>query len=233
MQALDRKLDITTRYGGRFVQSIDGVEGSVTSRHDWFYFVDGDRGRPKRQPRRSCSRRRRVVGLPLVARQARCSVPVVVGAYPQPFLGGTTSVTAVGVAPKVARTIAAQVHGTVAAKKPTRNYIVISRSYPPDHVAHQALPGRRAARARRRGRAAARRRSDGARAPLRGRAVSAAPAAALLAALAVAALLVDRRPGSVALICAVLLVAALRAPAQRRWPYLVGTLTSAALGRRC
>jgi hypothetical protein len=26
------------------------------------------------------------------------------------------------------------VHGTVAAKKPTRNYIVISRSFPPEHV---------------------------------------------------------------------------------------------------
>ena len=36
--------------------------------------------------------------------------------------------------PKVARTIAAQVHGTVAAKKPTSNYIVISRSYPSEHV---------------------------------------------------------------------------------------------------
>ena len=32
----------------------------------------------------------------------------------------------------------------------------------------------------------------------------------------------------VALICAVLLVAALRAPAKRRWPYLIGALTSAA-----
>ena len=29
MQALDRKLEITTRYGGRFVQSIGGVEGIV------------------------------------------------------------------------------------------------------------------------------------------------------------------------------------------------------------
>ena len=34
MQALDRKLDITTRYGGRFVQSIGGVDGSLTSRRD-------------------------------------------------------------------------------------------------------------------------------------------------------------------------------------------------------
>ena len=57
--------------------------------------------------------------------------------------------------------------------------------------------------------------------------MSAAPAAALLAALAVAALLVSQA-WVVALICAVLLVAAWRAPAKRRWPYLIGALTSAA-----
>lgn len=56
--------------------------------------------------------------------------------------------------------------------------------------------------------------------------MSAAPAAALLAALAVAALLVTHTI-SVAVICLVLLAAAWRAPAQRRWPYLVGTLLSA------
>jgi energy-coupling factor transport system permease protein len=54
------------------------------------------------------------------------------------------------------------------------------------------------------------------------------PASALLAALVVAALLADQA-WVVAVICAVLLLAALRAPAKRRWPYLVGTLTSALL----
>jgi energy-coupling factor transport system permease protein len=56
--------------------------------------------------------------------------------------------------------------------------------------------------------------------------VSPGPAAALLAAAGAAALLADRT-ASVGAITAVLLVVALRAPAQRRWPYLVGTLTSA------
>lgn len=45
----------------------------------------------------------------------------------------------------------------------------------------------------------------------------------MLAALAVAALLASHTL-SVAAICVVLLIAAWRAPAQRRWPYLVGTL---------
>jgi energy-coupling factor transport system permease protein len=58
--------------------------------------------------------------------------------------------------------------------------------------------------------------------------VSAAPAAALLAALATAALL-STSLWSVGAICVLLLVAAFRAPAQRRWPYLVGTLSTAAL----
>jgi energy-coupling factor transport system permease protein len=47
----------------------------------------------------------------------------------------------------------------------------------------------------------------------------------LLAALAVAALLATHTV-STAAICVVLLVAAWRAPARRRWPYLVGTLTT-------
>jgi energy-coupling factor transport system permease protein len=58
--------------------------------------------------------------------------------------------------------------------------------------------------------------------------VSPAPAAALLAALAAAALLATHT-WSVAAIAALLLVVALRAPARRRWPYLVGTLTTALL----
>ena len=48
----------------------------------------------------------------------------------------------------------------------------------------------------------------------------------LLAATVVAALLATHTI-TVALICAVLLAAALRSPADRRWPYLVGTLVSA------
>jgi hypothetical protein len=41
LQALDRATDVTTRYGGRFVQSVNGVAGSIATRHDWFYFVNG------------------------------------------------------------------------------------------------------------------------------------------------------------------------------------------------
>jgi energy-coupling factor transport system permease protein len=55
--------------------------------------------------------------------------------------------------------------------------------------------------------------------------LSPVPAAAVLAALAVAALLAGHTL-SVAALCLLLLVAAWRAPAQRRWPYLIGTLST-------
>jgi hypothetical protein len=62
------------------------------------------------------------------------SVPVVVGAYPQPFVRGSTSVIPVGVARATATAIAREVHGTVAAKTPTKNSIVISSRFAPGLV---------------------------------------------------------------------------------------------------
>jgi hypothetical protein len=39
MRFLDREAEITTRYGGGFVQSIDGVSGGQSE--DWFFYVNG------------------------------------------------------------------------------------------------------------------------------------------------------------------------------------------------
>jgi hypothetical protein len=87
LQALDREADIETRYGGRFVQAINGIEGSFESGRDWFYFVNGyeaDRGAGEYRLRdgdvewwdfRSW-------------RGGGERVPVVVGAFPEPFLHG-------------------------------------------------------------------------------------------------------------------------------------------------
>jgi hypothetical protein len=43
MRFLDREGDITTRYGGGFVQSIDGLEGTERGGRnlDWFFYVNG------------------------------------------------------------------------------------------------------------------------------------------------------------------------------------------------
>ncbi len=134
IQAVERKLEVTTRYGGRYLQSIDGISGSLTQQRDWFFFVDGIEGD------RSATEvtlhpgdvlwwdYRRWSG-------ASMSVPVVVGSYPEPFLHGfpgTTSVT--GADHGLAVRIAAQVHGVVAAKVQPRNSIVIGGKLPPQTV---------------------------------------------------------------------------------------------------
>ena len=43
LRALDRSTDISTRYGGGFVQSIDGIAGASHNgrRYDWFFYVNG------------------------------------------------------------------------------------------------------------------------------------------------------------------------------------------------
>jgi Domain of unknown function (DUF4430) len=41
MTALRNHAKVDTRYGGRFVQAIDGVAGSLSSERDWFWFVNG------------------------------------------------------------------------------------------------------------------------------------------------------------------------------------------------
>jgi hypothetical protein len=133
IQALERKQKVTTRYGGRFVQSIGGVEGSLSKQRDWFYFVNGiesDRGAAE---------------VRLAAGDVEwwdyrpwsggsMSVPVVAGAYPQPFVRGSTSVIGVGVARATATAIADEVHGTLAATMPTKNSIVISARFAPDLI---------------------------------------------------------------------------------------------------
>jgi Domain of unknown function (DUF4430) len=133
MQALERKEKVTTRYGGRFVQSIDGVQGSLTRQHDWFYYVNGLEGD------RSAAEVRLHDGdvewWDFRAWNGRSmSVPVVVGAYPEPFRRGTTSVVATAADASIARRIAAQVHGVVDAKKPTKNFIVVSSRFGRDLV---------------------------------------------------------------------------------------------------
>ncbi len=88
MRLLDRKADVSTRYGGRFVQSIDGVAGDTKGgrRYDWFFYVNG-------------------VESPVGAAEyglhggdrvwwdyrdwtAAMRVPAVVGSFPEPFANG-------------------------------------------------------------------------------------------------------------------------------------------------
>jgi hypothetical protein len=86
MQALDRVTDIKTRYAGRFVQSINGIEGSMTARRDWFYFINGyeaDRSAAEYRLRNGD-----VEWWDFRSWRKQMHVPVVVGAFPEPFLHG-------------------------------------------------------------------------------------------------------------------------------------------------
>jgi hypothetical protein len=86
MQALDREAEVETRYGGRFVQSIDGVEGSLAEGRDWFWFVNGyeaDRSAAEYRLRPGD-----VEWWDFRSWRGRERVPLVVGAFPEPFLHG-------------------------------------------------------------------------------------------------------------------------------------------------
>jgi hypothetical protein len=83
---LDREADITTRYGGGFVQSIEGVSGSVEDGRtlDWFFYVDGIESPVG-------SAEREVEGGQRIWWDYRdwtdvMRVPAVVGSWPEPLL---------------------------------------------------------------------------------------------------------------------------------------------------
>ena len=86
MRALDGEVELETRYGGRYVQSIDGLSGSLEDQRDWFWFVNGYEG-----DRSAASYRLRdgdVAWLDYRAWKREGEVRVVVGAFPEPFVHG-------------------------------------------------------------------------------------------------------------------------------------------------
>jgi hypothetical protein len=86
MQALDRELDVDTAYGGRFVQSIKGVEGDVSKQRDWFWFLNGIEADISAADYRL--RPGDVEWWDFRSWQDEMREPVVVGAFPEPFLHG-------------------------------------------------------------------------------------------------------------------------------------------------
>jgi hypothetical protein len=91
MQALQHAAKVKTSYGGRFVQAIDGVSGSAADRRDWFYFVNGyeaDRGAADYTLHPGD-----VEWWDYRSWKHAIHVPVVVGAFPEPFLHGYDGAT--------------------------------------------------------------------------------------------------------------------------------------------
>jgi Domain of unknown function (DUF4430) len=86
MRYMQRRFDVTTRYGGGFVQSIAGLPGNADAREDWFYYVNGieaDKGAASRKLADGDQ-----VWWDHHDWQAAQRVPAVVGSWPEPFLSG-------------------------------------------------------------------------------------------------------------------------------------------------
>ena len=90
--ALQGVADVSTRYGGRFVQSIDGTSGSLQRGEDWLYFVNGVEANvgaaewTLRGGDTAWWDYRRWHAYP--------NVPAVVGAWPEPFVHGARTAPA-------------------------------------------------------------------------------------------------------------------------------------------
>ena len=85
MRMLERSFAVQTRYGGGFVQSIDGHAGS-RSQTDWFYYVNGIQA-PQGAATTAVHRGDRI-WWDLHNWHATNSVPAVVGSFPEPFVHG-------------------------------------------------------------------------------------------------------------------------------------------------
>ena len=85
MRLLERHLPVKTRYGGGFVESIDGISGS-SGKVDWFYYVNGVQA-----PRGAASTAVHGgdrVWWDLHDWDLTESIPAVVGSFPEPFVHG-------------------------------------------------------------------------------------------------------------------------------------------------
>ncbi|MEX1357157.1 MAG: DUF4430 domain-containing protein, partial [Gaiellaceae bacterium] len=86
LQALRSRAEVDTAYGGRFVQAIDGLSGSLAGGRDWFYFVNGvapDRGAAEMRLRDGD-----VAWWDYRRWAGDAEVQVVVGAFPEPLVNG-------------------------------------------------------------------------------------------------------------------------------------------------
>jgi hypothetical protein len=87
-RVLDRNADVTTRYGGGFVQSIDGLSGTqgAGSSEDWFFYVNGIES-PIGSAQYDLSGGDRI-WWDYRDWTAAMRVPAVVGSWPEPFVHG-------------------------------------------------------------------------------------------------------------------------------------------------
>jgi hypothetical protein len=85
MRMLERSFRVGTRYGGGFVESIDGLSGAA-DRVDWFYYVNGIEA-PRGAASTAVHRGDRI-WWDLHDWTVTNSIPAVVGSFPEPFVHG-------------------------------------------------------------------------------------------------------------------------------------------------
>lgn len=87
MRFLRSRAKVDTRYGGRFVQAIDGLSGTTTGeKRDWFYYVNGIEA-----PTGATERKLEpgdVIHWDYRRWDAAARVPAIVGSFPEPFVHG-------------------------------------------------------------------------------------------------------------------------------------------------
>ena len=88
MSLLERNYEVKTRFGGGFVESVDGHSGGTQSGEpiDWFYYVNGVQA-PKGAADTNVDGGDRI-WWDLHDWSQTDSIPAVVGSYPAPFVGG-------------------------------------------------------------------------------------------------------------------------------------------------
>lgn len=85
MRMLERHFNVGTRYGGGFVESINGHSGN-SSQTDWFYYVNGVQA--SQGAATTAVHHNDHIWFDLHDWQATDSIPAVVGSYPEPFTNG-------------------------------------------------------------------------------------------------------------------------------------------------
>jgi hypothetical protein len=86
MRMLERSFRVATRYGGGFVESIDGFSGG-SSKLDWFYYVNGVEASAGAAT--TAVHRGDRIWWDLHDWRATISIPAVVGSFPEPFVHGS------------------------------------------------------------------------------------------------------------------------------------------------
>ncbi len=86
MRLLERAFRVTTRYGGGFIESINGLRGTA-ARRDWFYYVNGIEA--SLGAAGTSVHRGDRIWWDLHDWSATDTIPAVVGSFPEPFVHGS------------------------------------------------------------------------------------------------------------------------------------------------